>query len=528
MSSVNSASTLDNGGLEQSEAASEAFPLRPVLASLDVELESELDRYRQWREGQPGSIAPVAQGLTQPAPLAESPVHRQPPIPPLPAGITAVPALSAHEPELQGALPDSGALSSSLGASQAFSGLEGATAIPALDAHESMAYPAGELTETAEDLRSSDELLRSLTEEETEEQDSFAPVATPGFFRGLLTPVGVASLLLLMCSSAVIGFLLVDRGNLSRLGWQQSTNAMPETSSSPLASEPAPNAQSSPRVDVDTLNQLRTSTPAAPNPSVGALTPMPSAPIPGAPGTASQPVWGSTPLATANSAGSIGATTSLPNQAPPNQAVAIPRQPGPSGAPAPRPLSSNLTQRRPPVQALSAPSRPAPLISAASTPQRPPILQASPTPIQAPASRPQLPSPVAPVASAAVLPPVNPFEEPNPGRVAPPAPKLDTATASSALAPTASSTTSSTASAAARRPTASASASGGSGIHYVVMNLSSERSLNQARRVVGDAYVRQLNGQSYIQLGAFSDPENARKRANALQSAGLPAAIVEP
>lgn len=64
--------------------------------------------------------------------------------------------------------------------------------------------------------------------------------------------------------------------------------------------------------------------------------------------------------------------------------------------------------------------------------------------------------------------------------------------------------------------------------YYVVTDYTGDPSLNSAREVVGDAYVRNFDIGARIQLGAFNTEEGAAALAEELESQGISAEIFEP
>ncbi|MFH7244672.1 MAG: SPOR domain-containing protein [Spirulina sp.] len=62
--------------------------------------------------------------------------------------------------------------------------------------------------------------------------------------------------------------------------------------------------------------------------------------------------------------------------------------------------------------------------------------------------------------------------------------------------------------------------------YYVVTEYTGNPSLESARSVVGDAYVRDFQGGSKIQMGAFSQESSARDLVQQLQQQGIPAQVL--
>jgi cell division septation protein DedD len=61
-----------------------------------------------------------------------------------------------------------------------------------------------------------------------------------------------------------------------------------------------------------------------------------------------------------------------------------------------------------------------------------------------------------------------------------------------------------------------------------VVDYGGDASLASARRVVGDAYVRNFSSGAKIQMGAFSQPAAAQNLVNQLQQQGISAQVVGP
>ena len=67
----------------------------------------------------------------------------------------------------------------------------------------------------------------------------------------------------------------------------------------------------------------------------------------------------------------------------------------------------------------------------------------------------------------------------------------------------------------------------GAGVFLVLLTYQDESSLTQAREVAGDAFVKEVNGETYIQIAAFDQLEYARHLADTLRDRGLPALVVQ-
>jgi len=69
---------------------------------------------------------------------------------------------------------------------------------------------------------------------------------------------------------------------------------------------------------------------------------------------------------------------------------------------------------------------------------------------------------------------------------------------------------------------------GGDKYYYVLINYEGDRSLAEARKIVPDAYVRQLPQGSLIQMGALENEADARSLVNQLKQQGISASIYHP
>jgi hypothetical protein len=180
-----------------------------------------------------------------------------------------------------------------------------------------------------------------------------------------------------------------------------------------------------------------------------------------------------------------------------------PGQPNPAGSPAAADATRSALLRAEIVSAPgrstasaapSASTRPASTPAQRSTsPSAPATASASTTPaavVPAPIVRP--PQPLARSSAPA------PVTQAPPARVAPPAPI--TQVPQQAAAPN----------------------------YYVVTNYNGAQSLEAARGVVGDAYVRNFSNGTRIQMGAFSQASSAQNLVNQLQQQGIPAQVVTP
>lgn len=343
-----------------SKPSSLATGLHPVLnlalANLDIQLEDELVRYRRQRSGtrrvvpQPGRKPPSHQldliavaatgarngaalqpasaleerlsGVTDP-PIASESYKPTPAFTAQPQPFDAAIALRAadHSPTHEGPLdPDS------------LSVEEG-------DVHALAQANAPNLDDY---LESSEELLRSLADEQAEVQ------AERGFMQSLLTPLGLGSMLLLLLSSAMFGYVIM---NPSSLGWltaqQHPSTAPPGQASDSTVMPPIPpnlpNAQL-PDIRPDNLGTLN------PRQASSSTSALPLA------ASTSQ----SKPAIAAAKPSSDRSSTKV-NSAP-TQAI-IPAGTSSNNAspvPAARPQQAAVTNRSVPTRASVAPSRSAP------------------------------------------------------------------------------------------------------------------------------------------------------------------------
>jgi len=478
--------------------------LQAALSSLDVQLEVELTRYRRQRhlqvrrqrDAKPMNLIAVAAtgGRTQPQTAPPSP-----PSVPIPEGDPwqgeAPAALALHaiaEPQSP--------------VHEATAGMEAA---PAADPWMASIAPdpvtvlqpdsPGGNQEPDDYLASSEELLRSLAEEEADLRRR----RQTHLQERILTPLGIGSLLLLLLSSATLGYLVLNPGTVQ--GWRLDRFWNPR-SVEPAAVAPsesiAPSGTASPDLapnlaseefrdlNLDTLSTLPSNPPTqlpspTASPSVAALSPAapPSAAIPPASSpTASSDIPTTRPQTAPARPAATPRAIAVPSPArvtPPQPRVTVSRRPAasaPAAATRPAQRSSQASRSAPrPPQA----SRPAPRPPQASRP-------AQPAPRRAAAAQPARPAPAQPRRSSAAQP------APRPATPAP--------------IPTAA------------RPTTPTR-------YYVTSDYSGDRSLEQAQRVVGDAYVRNFPNGARVQLGAFSDADHARQLSEQLQQQGISAQV---
>lgn len=482
--------------------SSSSMPLHPALQAifenLDLRLEDELARYRrqQGRRGvapelqshrRANALAAQAEVRSLPSGWNESPTGAAEPRPYLRLAPEADRNTELHRtlPDLRYA-PEPGSRSELLLggaiAPQTASPTADFGAVPLHPPSEGALYPGSGLEAEPEDyLESSEYLLRNLAEDE---RDLRASQQEPGMLQSLLTPLGIGSMILLLLSSLSFGYLVMNPAGLGVIGLGDASRRTADGSTpgadagtdGTLSADagtgnsnisPDLSAQEFPEVSLDTLSTLPSGR--------TAILEDPSAKADSA---AESPVLSGSPLPAGVPA--IPAETS----------AAQPAAPSPS---ADRSASSNPAPARP-ANRTSSPARPQPSTSSASRESRPRAATAA-----APAPR----SASSPASQA-----TEPAPRPSPS-AEPTAPQaVATAPRQPAIAPT---------------PAAAAS-----NRYYVVVDFSGDRSLEQAREVVSDAWVRNFDNGAKIQLGVFSDAASARDLAASLQQQGLPAQVYQP
>lgn len=218
-----------NPKVEPPNQLSQAIALHPVLstalAHLDIQLEDELVRYRRQRTGagravrQPGrkrssesldliAVSATAGGLSTPAakpvPLLDQRLADVAGQASVAETYKPIPAFTATPQPFDGAI----ALRTDEPSQDNANGREDAHALaqagnPDLDDY----------------LESSEELLRSLADQQAEVQ------AERHFMQSLLTPLGVGAMLLLLLSSAMFGYVIMNPSSLPWLTAKRSNDA---------------------------------------------------------------------------------------------------------------------------------------------------------------------------------------------------------------------------------------------------------------------------------------------------------------
>lgn len=464
--------------------------LRAAMSSLDIDLEEELARYRRNRRLTTEPLGRVKRTLSN---AAIAPRHKPTsvPTPPVPAPpYPAEPVTPPTGPEPLDGIPPIAIAPQTppINSKASEMAAESVSAlVPLARQHDS----SGSETAGSESfLESSEELLRSVGDE----RDLRAARGTNGL-ETVLTPLGIASMVLLLLSSLAFGFLLMNPGSLDRLAaYLSGRSNLPSPATSPLPSSPpagvpAPNLANDEFVDLN-LDTLSTLPSGAPAPTSGVPTSgVPTSGTVGAPSPAQPaPVAPASPSDAPRQTGAdLSAAETIPLD-PPSQRSETAREPV-VDEPAPPPRRTVRRERR------SEPS---------SRPERPSSEARSNREETAPAPRRSAPSPDRPQTR------LRESQEVPANR---PAPAPQPATAEGDVA--------------ARSPEASPSAAP-QRTYQVVTEYSGDRSLEQAREAVGDAFVRNYDDGARVQMGAFSSEERARELVQQLEQQGIPAQVREP
>ena len=468
--------------------------LQSALASLDVQLEEELVRYRRQRTGR--SVPPrglsrqqtrktldlisvgAVGGRTQP----QTSTSAQSTLPASSPNTTSRLAI-APLPE-----PPSGSTLSS--SSSATATLAPPAAALALASHpeESVADESShnlipgnfanlDGTQMPPDdyLESSEELLRSLAEEEAQLR------VERGFMQSLLTPLGVGSMLLLLLSSATLGYIVMNPAILASLSFKKSPSSTTPTAqpqATTTTNQPAVGLPNSPNLASQEFVDLNLGTLSTLKANGGKVKPTTS--VPAKPNsTAAKP---------------IAKSGVAPAQIPANPAAAQSRSLPPS-----LPVQGSGSYQVQPI-APSLPIAPAPPPAAIYNPPA-----YNPPAYNPPASERPAPAPEPPQSDPAPAPAAPPDVEP--AAIAPP----PAAPESQAAAPSS--------------PEATASQASGQYDYKVVTEYNGDPALEQAQKVVPDAYVRNFSDGARIQLGAFDDPSKADALVEQLNKEGIPAKV---
>ncbi|MDW8200022.1 MAG: hypothetical protein RML75_02250 [Cyanobacteriota bacterium SKYGB_h_bin112] len=343
-------------------------------------------------------------------------------------------------------------------------------------------------------LASSEELLKSLSEDEPD----FTTIREhPGLFRSLLTPLGIGSSLILLLSTATLTYVLLTNA-MGRLSLNQSNGVSPDANSGPSSSTVAPGKPGitssglpdSPNLaakefidlNLNTLSTLKTS-------SANSDKATASSSIASSPGNV-QSTKGQ-PLTTLPSPVPLGSSTAM--------IIPLP------SAVTPFVSTTNL-----PNNSGQANSGQAAFSPTASQVDGPSVS----TRTQSPPARLPVPSPRASIPTASRFPTPTQHLLPSPTAITSPPPSQPAVRRSS---PSPSSAITSPPPAAPTRPSSPG--------YTVVSPYTGDRHLENAQRVVPDAYVRNSEDGAKVQLGTFDDPAKARELVEQLHRQGIDAQI---
>ena len=403
-------------------------------------------------------------------------------------------------------------------------------------------------------LESSEELLRSLENEEKRAEaianESLDSASKQSLVDSIFTPLGVGSILLLILSSATLGYLVIRPSTLNMVaswlnldgnnGSPARTQIQPEGGLSNLspdlaASEFDPirasNLSSLPGVVEKNTLDPSTQTDGEAEGATGANGDTASGEsnsntVAGAPSALNNN--GANPSSPANTGGSAvvpparvvgpSLSTSLPSAPPrvaPPRPGRVPRAATPTprpaaNPPAPRAITPPAPIRTTPVTATPAPRPPPPTPAADIVPGpiptpveeqegdpsigvRPTVPTSVPTQTPAPAPAQASPSPAAAPAPAPVSTPA-PAPAPAPTATAPTAPPVSSSPVQEDL-------------------------------YYVTTPYTGDQSLESAREAVNGSYVRNFPEGTQVQMGAFSNPDGAESLRQNLQDQGIQAEI---
>lgn len=454
--------------------------LKQAVASLMVNLDDELLRYRQSRNGQ-GGTAPKRRSplFKTKARSAPSLIHLKPASPPRSTAANAGVSVPPPPPRpyrsaMAGATAGSSALPPALNLGTnptTYPPVAGSTLAP----YQSM----------PEDyLESSEALLGAVPPPQFapdfEEEAYFEAEHRPSLIEQLSTPLGLGAMLLLLVGSAGLGYLVTSPTAVEHLrnhAWMQRFQPEPEP---PAASAPSESSVSTglQGIGPDLSEQEFSSL------DLDRISTLPSGRTPASASQTLPPVAGS---------GAEQGSLATGDRAPaiPSAMRAEPVTPVPTVRSTTSPTADSLPRPTvaPPRPTRSTPTTASPAAVAPSDPASPSAAPV-PTAIAPPAANAQPPQPLGSVAVA-----------PTPTGITPPPP----------LAPSA-------------QPAAPAAQPN----YYVITDYSGSQSLESARSAVGDAYVRNIAGGTKIQMGAFSQESSARNLAEQLQQQGIPAQVYTP
>lgn len=325
---------------QTAQAKGQAAPhpvLSTALSTLDIQLEEELARYRRAKAGgnRPGRSS--NRTAAKPLDLISVSAHSSP---------ATNPAPSAPAAEMMVATA-----ASNLAAPVEANLLHSPAGDPELNLTE-------QDVELDDYLASSEELLRSLSEEEAKVQ------VERGFMRSLVTPLGVGSMLLLLLSSAMFGYVVTNPTSLTNLFADRTNVAQPVTEPGAIAPSaadaPQPNLANKEFKDLN-LNPTGTLKPGSATRSIGGTASSPSPQKPGVPSSASA---AAKPTAEANAQNSPqgnpqGNPQDTQNPSPAPAAPRLAEQPA-APEPVPQPYGRSTEPDRDTTPAPPRPTREAP------------------------------------------------------------------------------------------------------------------------------------------------------------------------
>jgi hypothetical protein len=448
--------------------------LQTALGSLDVHLEEELSRYRRSRKGKPAkpsSRRNRSHNATMDTIYVEAKGGRTQAA----AGAIALSSNLGKPSPVPPPPPSKMRKSEAAATASQLAIATDASPIPEAEP-AGLGTPAVE-PETTQKLVNPDDINLGPDDylESSEEllksldDDPEIPPSEPGFVQSLLTPLGIGSMLLLLLSSVTLGYLIMNPASLGIFSEGESRGDRNSNSGEVAirsGSTDLPSNVLPGSPDLATEEFRELNLDTLGTLPTGEV----SAPVP-VTGTVNS---GATPTPTASAASSLPAplpnpqsTSNLPTTAVP--ATVSMRPNGRSAPTQAAPVAPRPAAARPGATARPSPSArsSAPAQANTATPARPPAVQAQPA---------------SPPVAAAPAPAANPA----------PSQSQD-------------------------------------GYFYVTTPYNGDRSLEQARQAVGDAYVRNFpEGGAQVQVGAFRDRAGAEDLANELEQQGISAEVHQP
>ena len=212
--------------------------LQAALVGLDVALDDELERYRHWQgNGQTFSylnpFKPFSQSIAQ---VVDRSAHQSvnyagtspelPTMPVMPAKLMPLPTGRQTERQLERQTPKTSENSSFL-ATLSNSGQDSAAGSEPINSATRAGFAS--VNQAMNQVVNEDDLMRDMAENYGEQEVSATTSGSAGF--NLVSPFGIASLLLLLLASAVVGYLVVDPSGLTKLLQKQDQQTMPKKSS---------------------------------------------------------------------------------------------------------------------------------------------------------------------------------------------------------------------------------------------------------------------------------------------------------